>query len=1228
MPELVANGPNIPVHLMNELDSGRVVFFCGAGVSAVRGSGLPTFADLVDQVYKAHHMDPNGAEREALDLGGPKSGRRRPNFDKALGLLEKRLGAQALRATVIETLSVPPTGQLDLHKALIDLSRNEWGVRLVTTNFDDRFVEAGLEKRLVDAAPKLPVPVPHRWSSLVHLHGRIFPNDDGSNLVLTASDFGRAYLTERWSARFATELFREFVVVFVGYSVGDPVMSYLVDALAAERAKGAKFTKAYAFADHGSTDSDCQKAQDGWLAKNIEPILYNKRHRHILLKKTLIEWARIRNDPFHARSQVVLNEMSKLPYGPTDPAVERVAWALQDPVAAEALADTPPVENEDEFLKVERWLDMLAAWSLLGCAAPSAYSDAKDQNPAFVHLVSNGLQPLNSLSLDKTRQHLARWMAHHLHVPQLLAWVIRNGGHLHPQLRQQVRIRLADSNLNIPSKLRLLWTVLLTHEPINRWEDHWTAENRFAKASESERRQIEEEAIKNIAPRLVVRPGPSPHLLLLPVFDKKLEPIQPIDACGHLTLAAGDKDSRHQFTSILKDPAVLSRNAETLSNYLDHALALLADAEDAISDSSLYRPSIAAHDQNLNNDDWTILIDLVRDSYFALSMVDRSHGDNLLRRWALSNAPLFKRLALHVLTENPKSDIQLARTLLVVGRRTGVWNRELNREVLRFFRMAGRRLPRSLRAEIVRAIHDGPKPRPKKASPNFAKSIDHEKALRLNKLIASGAKLDKHSRALAESLVTGVEDEPDEHDEFRRVFKGPETISGTEFAPKELLDGTIIDIATALVNGEISYDAFRSFALLKRVKSTSVLRHLSNRGEWPATFWHCFLWTIVGTYNNSTQYARLRKHVAQILTIAPAELFSEVNSAVAALVKDLAGEYERDQEPELKEIWKMAWDGISNSRFEVRHFGDPLTHAMNHGAGKLADAALIRLGKYEPLAKEGLPSPVREYFDTIVNDPSGKLGRIMLASSLYSLFTVDRDWVEKNLIPRLSLQSSNEARDLWSAYGRSPAVGPDLLMSFKDSFFEILQDSEEDNRRRDNLMRLFMEICLQAPNELTAKEIHRVIGSVSKDALPIVISRLASRLNGDRAERAKIWRSKLGPWLQTYWSMAEDRNTADTSRAMLYMLTECGDAFEDAVAWSLGLLQPLTGAGLYSLSRYDYAERHPDSMLLVLDKVVTANAFPDHQKPILRTILNTISSANGNLRDNPRFRRLYSIAVG
>ena len=139
---------------MNELDSGGVVFFCGAGISQGAGSELPGFAELVEYVYSKNDMLPDAVEREALDCDEEDPGRRRPSLDKALGLLERpeRLGAQALRRTVIERLSRPPTGQLSVHKALIALSRSDQGIRLITTNFDDRFVETEEEIPIVDAA--------------------------------------------------------------------------------------------------------------------------------------------------------------------------------------------------------------------------------------------------------------------------------------------------------------------------------------------------------------------------------------------------------------------------------------------------------------------------------------------------------------------------------------------------------------------------------------------------------------------------------------------------------------------------------------------------------------------------------------------------------------------------------------------------------------------------------------------------------------------------------------------------------------------------------------------------------------------------------------------------------------------------------------------------------------------------------------------------------------------
>ena len=94
---------------------------------------------------------------------------------------------------------------------------------------------------------------------------------------------------------------------------------------------------------------------------------------------------------------------------------------------------------------------------------------------------------------------------------------------------------------------------------------------------------------------------------------------------------------------------MLARHAERLTTHLEQALALAEEDDEIYSDSSLYRPSIKAHDQNRHHESGGMghLIDLVRDAHLELAAIDRARAENLLRGWVLSRQPLFTRLALH-----------------------------------------------------------------------------------------------------------------------------------------------------------------------------------------------------------------------------------------------------------------------------------------------------------------------------------------------------------------------------------------------------------------------------------------------------------------------------------------------------------------------------------------------------------------------------------------------------
>lgn len=348
--QFVANGPDIPDGLVQAHEEGRVVFFCGAGISYP--AGLPGFEGLVRKIYEINGTHPSDLERAALD---------RHQFDAVLDLLERRLPGQrrAVRHALAQVLTpeLSGDGSIDTHAALLRLGRNrERRLRLVTTNFDRIFHAASIRTgQSFDtyAAPTLPIPKNSRWDGLVFLHGLLPENlDDAAlnRLVATSGDFGLAYLTERWAARFVSELFRGFSVCFVGYSIDDPVLRYMMDALAADRRSGEVLPRAWAFADC-APGADRRRATE-WDAKGVTPILYEVptgSHDHRALHETLREWSTIYRDGVLGKEHIVVSHALAKPSSstPQDDFVGRVLWALSDKsgLPAKRFAEFEPVPS-------------------------------------------------------------------------------------------------------------------------------------------------------------------------------------------------------------------------------------------------------------------------------------------------------------------------------------------------------------------------------------------------------------------------------------------------------------------------------------------------------------------------------------------------------------------------------------------------------------------------------------------------------------------------------------------------------------------------------------------------------------------------------------------------------------------------------------------------------------------------------------------------------------------
>jgi hypothetical protein len=665
MPQFVRGGPVIPDALVQDLEDDRVVIFCGAGVSM--GAGLPDYVGLVKHCYQ-ELTEPLPAKEDS-DWNWP---------DRMLGSLESRYSSARVRDIVAKRLSARPRA-LGLHRAILRLARLRRGdgIRLVTTNFDTYFEKA---RRILSlrydshAGPVVPIPRNDRagtWRSLVYLHGRLDTVPLGQ-LVLTSADFGRAYLTDGWAARFISRLFADFTVLFIGYSLNDPVMRYMVDAFAAEDAEvrfGFPRGSAYIFTPFdGPAAPDTQP----YRHRNLEPIFYSSAQSHASLTDTVIAWAEARDD-YLANVARLISDIAPSRPDAIDPAdTANLLWAVarrrgDDGFGARTFAgvdDVPPIE----------WLDAFEASELALKAAHGAAAVAAQQvgrpSPPDLTLDIEPLFPLGldarDLPLTTVGSALISWLVRHLAnegFVQRTLTKLASGRRPHAQLRYAIREELAK-NHDLREGYRIFWRIVAS-------EGGWvaigtgkhlgpTAVVRGAITQNVDRVWLHQELVAGLQPLLKLSHSSYKHYLdaLGPTaMDTSVGNRLSEIARTEVILADGDR-IRSAVGAIDARPDADSHWAslvDELTSLLAQALRLFAIAGEAneFSDpSAVQRPSVVPHAQNHRHQQWTLLLDLIWRGWTYIDGQDRELSRGVVSRWRRMPYLAFRRLVLAAMNES------------------------------------------------------------------------------------------------------------------------------------------------------------------------------------------------------------------------------------------------------------------------------------------------------------------------------------------------------------------------------------------------------------------------------------------------------------------------------------------------------------------------------------------------------------------------------------------------
>lgn len=205
----VTENVEFPDELVDAARDDKLVLFVGAGASIDAPANLPTYNKLVHQL-----ADEQGVNRPADKAA----------LDAFLGKLPDR---ESAHERTLQLMSSEDADCNETHKAIMRIAKAMKTPRIVTTNYDVLLEKAAASLAMnIDRIYRGPaLPLGSSFDGIVHIHGDIHSRPD--EIILDDRDYAKAYLQDSWAARFLTEMFRNYSVLFIGYGMSDPIMRYL-----------------------------------------------------------------------------------------------------------------------------------------------------------------------------------------------------------------------------------------------------------------------------------------------------------------------------------------------------------------------------------------------------------------------------------------------------------------------------------------------------------------------------------------------------------------------------------------------------------------------------------------------------------------------------------------------------------------------------------------------------------------------------------------------------------------------------------------------------------------------------------------------------------------------------------------------------------------------------------------------------------------------------------------
>ncbi|WP_419590991.1 SIR2 family protein, partial [Thiolapillus sp.] len=959
-----------------------------------------------------------------------------------------------------------------------------------------------------------------------------------------------------------SELFRNYVVCFVGYSINDPVLRYMMDALAVDRMLGEVTPQAWAL-------GDCEPGQEHrktieWEAKGVTPILYEVpagSHDHSALYQTLHAWADTYCDDIQGKERIVDNYALKNPSDstPQNNFVGRMLWALSDKsgLPAKRFADFNPAPSLDWLLE--------------------AFSDEHFQH-----------------------SDLVRWLRRYLNDPRLIIWIAQREGPLPSQWVLKTREALHDfaslerdgktavldkirsrSPKAIPGPLmRTLWRLLLSGRVKSSGRDSYSYSD-LCLVLDRWKEDLKQEGVTATL-RWKLREMLAPQVVLKKPFfrDNEAENIdeptqisQLMDwelalTTDHLYLALHEIADEH-WTSAL--PLLLEDFQQLLRDALD-LLRELGEADDRKDQSYIALPAINSDQQDPDFSGWVFLIKLLRDAWLAVLDVDSARATRIAQSWFELPYPTFKRLALFAASQDGCIAPEQWVEWLLADDSWWLWPMETGREVSRLLVRQGRQLTPASQARLEKAILRGP-PRRKcrdDLDPDkelIAYLVGYPIKLNLAALEKSGLVLNAAAQTRLAELST-VYAKPGDYEELWESILPPRTRRDLVPWLKKSLrfpsysEDALREFAQGSTNLLPSYEeGWREVCRNRFFHSLFALCDLARDGVWPTERWHEALhaWT----WSEEDMLQRSWCYAAPLVQRMPDTVIQEIAHGVTRWIETVSGTINRHEDILLdlcRRVLEMSLEAGTGMTHNGGATDQPVAEALNHPIWHVTQALINLWFNRNPNDNDLLPEEIKPFFTELCDVQKARFrpGRVLLGSQLITFFRVDRAWTEQYLLPLFNWDNPTEAKAVWEGFLRSPRLYQPLLTALKAPFLESAEHyTDLGGRYKQQFAAFLTYAALEPTGGYTMDEFRSAMGALPQDGIEESAQALFQALEGSADQREDYWRNRVQPFWQQAWPKSRDLVTPRLAKRLTLMSIAARGEFPAALAAVKDWLQPL-----------------------------------------------------------------------